>query len=45
MSDFLNFINTADLDTLTQTQGVTQSVAENIIAARPFDSVDECLKV
>jgi len=45
MSDFLTFINTADLDTLTQTQGVTRTVAENIIAARPFNSADECLKV
>ncbi len=45
MSDFLTFLNTADLDTLTQTQGVTRSVAENIIAARPFNSVDETLKV
>lgn len=45
MSDFLTFINTADLDTLTKTQGVTRTVAENIIAARPFNSADECLKV
>ncbi len=45
MSDFLTFINTADLDTLIQTQGVTHTVAENIIAARPFNSADECLKV
>lgn len=45
MSDFLNFLNTASADTLTQTQGINQSVAENIIAARPFDAVDDCLKV
>lgn len=45
MSDFLTFINTADLNTLTKTQGVTRTVAENIIAARPFNSADECLKV
>jgi len=45
MSDFLTFINTADLDTLTKTQGVTRTVAQNIIAARPFNSADECLKV
>ena len=45
MSDFLTFINTADLDTLTRIPGITHSVAENIITARPFNSVDECLKV
>lgn len=45
MSDFLTFLNTTDLDTLSQTQGVTNSLAENLIAARPFNSVDECLKV
>lgn len=45
MSDFLNFINTAELDTLTQTQGITPSLAESLIAARPFNSTDECLKV
>ena len=45
MSDFLTFLNTADLDTLTQVPGVTHSVAENLIAARPYHSTDECLKV
>ncbi|MBI5945245.1 MAG: helix-hairpin-helix domain-containing protein [Chloroflexi bacterium] len=45
MSDFLNFLNTASADTLTQTQGINQSLAENIIAARPFTSADDCLKV
>ena len=30
---------------MTKTQGVTRTVAENIIAARPFNSADECLKV
>ncbi|MEK6751955.1 MAG: helix-hairpin-helix domain-containing protein [Chloroflexota bacterium] len=45
MTDFLTFLNTAELDTLTQTQGVTHSLAESLIAARPFNSTDECLKV
>ncbi len=45
MSDFLTFLNTADIDTLTQVSGITQPVAENLIAARPFNSTDECLKV
>jgi cell division protein FtsB len=44
MSDFLNFLNTADLDTLTKIPGITRVIAGNIIAARPFDSVEDCLK-
>jgi hypothetical protein len=45
MSDFLNFLNTADLDTLIEITGITHPIAENIIAARPFDFVEDCLKV
>ncbi|MCQ3938400.1 MAG: hypothetical protein DPW18_15330 [Chloroflexi bacterium] len=45
MSDFLNFLNTADLDTLTQVPGVSRQLAANLIAARPFESADDCLKV
>ncbi|MBI5824824.1 MAG: helix-hairpin-helix domain-containing protein [Chloroflexi bacterium] len=45
MSDFLTFLNTADFDTLTKTQGITPSLAESLIAARPFNSTGECLKV
>ena len=45
MSDFLTFLNTADLNTLNQTQGITNTLAEHLIAARPFSSVDDCLKV
>lgn len=45
MSDFLNFLNTADLDTLTQVPGVNRLLAGTLIAARPFESVDDCLKV
>jgi len=44
MTDFLNFLNTADLDTLTKVSGITRPIAGNLIAARPFDSVDDCLK-
>ncbi len=44
MSDFLNFLNTAELDALTKIRGITNSLAENIIAARPFDTADDCLK-
>jgi len=45
MSDFLNYLNTAELESLTQTQGISRVIAGNIIAARPFDEVDDCLKV
>ncbi len=45
MSEFLTFLNTADLNTLTKVSGVTRPIAGNLIAARPFDSVDDCLKV
>lgn len=45
MGDFLNFLNTAELELLTKTPGITRVIAGNIISARPFDSVDECLNV
>ncbi len=45
MDNFLNYLNTADLDTLTKTPGISRVIAGNIIAARPFDSVEDCVKV
>lgn len=45
MTDFLTFLNTADLDTLTKIPGISRVIAENIIAARPFDFVEDCAKV
>jgi hypothetical protein len=45
MNDFLNFLNTADFDTLTKIPGITRPIAGNLIAARHFESVDDCLKV
>jgi hypothetical protein len=45
MSDFLNFLNTAELEALTKTHGITRVIAGNIIATRPFDSVEDCLNV
>lgn len=45
MTDFLTFLNTADLHTLTKIPDVTRTVAGNIIAARPFDFVEDCAKV
>jgi hypothetical protein len=45
MGSFLHFLNTAELDMLTKTPGITRVIAGNIIAARPFESVDDCLNV
>jgi hypothetical protein len=45
MSDFLNFLNTASLDSLTKISGISRSLAESLITARPFDTVEDCLKV
>lgn len=45
MSTFLDFLNTADFKTLTQVPGVTRQLAGNLMAARPFDEPEDCLKV
>ena len=45
MNDFLQFLNTAGIESLTMTPGISPSLAENLIAARPFASIEDCLKV
>jgi len=45
MSNFLAFINQADIDTLTGVSGINRATAENLIAARPFTSEEDCLQV
>jgi len=45
MSDFLAFLNTANLDTLTKIPGMDTSTAGQIISARPFESADDALTV
>ena len=45
MTDFLTFLNTADIDELTKFPGITTVIAGNIIEARPLDSVEDCLGV
>ena len=45
MSAFLDFLNTADIDALTRVPGINRPLAEELIAARPFDTVEDCLKV
>jgi hypothetical protein len=45
MSDFLEFLNSADAETLTKTPGITNALAEGLISARPFAGPEDCLKV
>ena len=45
MTDFLTFLNTADIDTLTKIPGITHPIAEDLISARPFEAVEDCLKI
>ena len=45
MTDFLTFLNTADIDALTKLPGITTVIAGNIIEARPFEAVEDCLNV
>ena len=45
MIDLLTFLNSAELDTLTKVSGISRTLAGNIIAARPFETEEDCLKV
>jgi len=45
MSDFLNFLNTADIDTLTRVPGINRALADELITARPFEVVEDSLRV
>ena len=45
MTDFLTFLNTADIDTLTKIPGITHPIAEELISARPFEAVEDVLKI
>ena len=45
MNDFLQFLNTASADSLTKIPGISPSLAETLIAARPFETIEDCLKV
>ncbi|PKN93226.1 MAG: hypothetical protein CVU44_10045 [Chloroflexi bacterium HGW-Chloroflexi-6] len=45
MNDFLEFLNTADTESLQKTPGVSPALAERIIAARPFASLEDCRRV
>jgi len=45
MTDFITFLNTADLDTLSKIPGISRKLAASIIAARPFSFVEDALHV
>ncbi len=45
MSKLLTFLNSADLETLTKISGISRAIAGNLIAARPFETEEDCLKV
>lgn len=45
MDDFLQFLNSAQAEALTRLPGISAAVAENLIAARPFHSLEDVLKV
>lgn len=45
MEKLLNFLNSADTGQLTAIPGITSQIAEDVAAARPFDSIDSFLKV
>jgi TolA-binding protein len=43
--DLLQFLNTASIESLREISGISQTLAENLIAARPFNTIEDCLKV
>jgi hypothetical protein len=45
MKDFLEFLNRANAPSLQKTRGVSPALAERIIAARPFENVEDSLRV
>ena len=45
MMDLLELINSGDVESLQNQTGMTASQAEKVMAARPFASLDDCLKV
>lgn len=45
MDKLLRFLNMADINLLTAIPGISLRLAEALVAARPFDSVEDSLKV
>lgn len=45
MKNLLEFLNTAKKEQLAEVQGISEGLAEKIIAARPFEEVEDSLEV
>lgn len=45
MSDFLDFLNSADEETLLAFEGMPKTLPKRLIAARPIASTEDCLKI
>jgi len=45
MNDFLDFLNNADFENLNSLPWMNKALAERLIAARPFATLEDCLKV
>lgn len=45
MTDFMEFLNNADIDTLKKVSGATDLQAERILATRPFASLEDCSRI
>lgn len=45
MSDFLDFLNSADEETLLAFEGMPRTLPKRLIAARPIASTEDCLKI
>jgi DNA repair exonuclease SbcCD ATPase subunit len=45
MKDLLEFLNSAKKEQLAEVQGISENLAEKIIAARPFEEVEDSLDV
>jgi len=45
MSEFLEFLNSADEETLLQIEGMPKTLAKRLVAARPIESNEACLEI
>jgi len=45
MKDFLEFLNTADAESLQEISGIGPALAGRIVAARPFETIEDSLRV
>ncbi len=45
MDKLLNFLNSTTADVLTTIPGINNQLADDLIAARPFETIESCLKI